>query len=94
MRRPRSACTVLRQEQALVDAYAADGWRGAAREKVRPLQEIQRAKDQIRRCREIVRECVRTCEEAGGCRVARASFHSEDVTLPLCLVPCLSGTPQ
>ena len=35
----------LRQEQALVEAYAADGWRGASREKVKPVAEIKRAKE-------------------------------------------------
>ncbi|KFM25638.1 Helicase SKI2W [Auxenochlorella protothecoides] len=71
-------CRGEAQEQALVDAYAADGWRGGAREKGRPLQEIQRAKDQIRRCREIVRECVRTCEEAEGDTPIPASCFDEE----------------
>lgn len=30
-----------------MEAYAADGWRGAAREKVKPVAEIKRAKDQV-----------------------------------------------
>ena len=33
--------------QALVEAYAADGWRGASRDKVKPLAEIKRAKEQV-----------------------------------------------
>ncbi|RMZ55072.1 hypothetical protein APUTEX25_005698, partial [Auxenochlorella protothecoides] len=78
LNRARHQLSRIRQEQALVDAYAADGWRGAAREKVRPLQEIQRAKDQIRRCREIVRECVRTCEEAEGDTPIPASCFDEE----------------
>lgn len=38
---------LCRHEQALVEAYAADGWRGASREKVKPVAEIKRAKDQV-----------------------------------------------
>ena len=41
-----------RHEQALVEAYAADGWRGASREKVKPVAEIKRAKEQV---------CVSVC---------------------------------
>lgn len=64
----RGACTpprICRQETALVDAYDAEGWRGSAREKVRPLEEIRRAKEQIARCKTIIRDCVRYCDEAG-----------------------------
>jgi hypothetical protein len=47
LNRLRSQLSRLRHEQALVEAYAADGWRGASREKVKPVAEIKRAKDQV-----------------------------------------------
>ena len=49
-----------------MEAYAADGWRGASREKVKPVAEIKRAKEQIGRCKEVIRECVRVCDENEG----------------------------
>ena len=39
-----------------MEAYAADGWRGASRDKVKPLAEIKRAKEQV------------GAGGAGGCR--------------------------
>lgn len=54
-----------RQEQALVDAYEADGWRGAAREKVKPIAEILRAKASISKYRQELRLAVKFCDEAG-----------------------------
>ena len=36
-----------RQEEALLDAYAGDGWRGSKREAVRPTAELERASRQV-----------------------------------------------
>lgn len=73
----------LRQEQALVEAYAADGWRGASREKVKPVAEIKRAKEQIQRCKEIIRECVKVCDEAEGDQAIPAELFDSDGELEL-----------
>jgi hypothetical protein len=73
----------LRQEQALVEAYAADGWRGASREKVKPVAEIRRAKEQINRCIEVIRDCVRVCDEADGDKKIPAELYDQDGELEL-----------
>lgn len=73
----------MRQEQALVEAYAADGWRGASREKVKPVAEIRRAKEQINRCKEVIRDCVRVCDEAEGDKKIPAELYDEDGELEL-----------
>jgi hypothetical protein len=73
----------LRQEQALVEAYAADGWRGASREKVKPVAEIRRAKEQINRCIKVIRDCVRVCDEAEGDKRIPAEMYDEDGELEL-----------
>jgi hypothetical protein len=40
---------LCRQEEALLEAYQADGWRGASREKVKPVAELERARRQVNR---------------------------------------------
>ena len=40
-------CGCGRQEQALLDVYAAEGWRGAKKDAVRPLSELARAAKQV-----------------------------------------------
>jgi hypothetical protein len=67
----------------LVEAYAADGWRGASREKVKPLAEIKRAKEQINKCKDIIKECVRVCDEAEGDVPIDKTLFDEDGELDL-----------
>lgn len=69
---------LARQEQALIEAYEAEGWRGAAREKVRPVQEIRRAKAQVRSSVAILRDCLRVCDEAEGDRAIPAELFDAD----------------
>lgn len=78
----------LRQEQALVEAYAADGWRGASREKVKPVAEIKRAKEQIQRCKEVIRECVKVVDEAEGDKAIPAELFDEDGEIDLDHIFC------
>ena len=40
-----------RQEQALLDVYAAEGWRGSKKEAVRPHSELARAAAQVHMAR-------------------------------------------
>ena len=56
----------FRQEQQMLMAYDAEGWKGASREKLKPHAELTKARDKITRCLQIMRECVRICDEAGG----------------------------
>jgi hypothetical protein len=86
--RLRGQLSRLRQEQALVEAYAADGWRGASREKVKPVAEIKRAKEQIARCRESIRECVRVCDEAEGDEPIPAELYDSEGELDLDHIFC------
>jgi hypothetical protein len=39
--------TLGRQEELLINTYAADGWKGANREKFKPTSEVQRAHVQV-----------------------------------------------
>ena len=72
----------------MVEAYAADGWRGAAREKVKPVAEIKRAKEQIQRCKEVIRDCVRVCDEAEGDTSIPAELFDSDGELDLDHIFC------
>ena len=47
-----------RQEQALLDVYAAEGWRGAKKDAVRPLSELARAAKQVGAARVLVQGLV------------------------------------
>ncbi|KDD75635.1 hypothetical protein H632_c579p0 [Helicosporidium sp. ATCC 50920] len=78
VRRVRHQLSRLRQEQALVEAYATDGWKGASRERVRPVEELSRAERHIEHCKEVIRECVKYCDDAEGDRAIAAELFEED----------------
>lgn len=62
-----------------MEAYAADGWRGASREKVKPVAEIKRAKDQVGCCF-LASLCV--LQDAVGCWLVCLPCY---LTLDFCL---------
>jgi hypothetical protein len=68
----------FRQEQALIMAYDADGWRGASKEKVKPHAELSRARESIAKCLEMIRDCIRICDEAGGDKSIPPECFDED----------------
>ncbi|KAK9810991.1 hypothetical protein WJX73_003945 [Symbiochloris irregularis] len=76
--RVRAQLQRMRQEQALLDAYEGDGWRGAKREAVRPTAELDRAAKQMEKSRQAILECIRLCEEAQGDRPIPADRFDED----------------
>ena len=68
----------FRQEQQMLMAYDAEGWKGASREKLKPHAELTKARDTITRCLQIMRDCVKICDEAGGDKaIPRECFDEE-----------------
>lgn len=57
-RRVKTMVNRIRLEQNLLDAYAGEGWKGNAREKIRPEKELQRAEMQILRCKLAIRDLI------------------------------------
>ncbi|XP_018472029.2 pathogenesis-related homeodomain protein [Raphanus sativus] len=58
-RRTRYLLIKMKMQQNLIDAYAAEGWKGQSREKIRPDKELERAGKEILNCKLGLRDAVR-----------------------------------
>ncbi|KAK9824279.1 hypothetical protein WJX72_009118 [[Myrmecia] bisecta] len=88
VKRAKGQISRIHQEERLLEVYGADGWRGASREKVRPTAELGRARTQILKSKELLRECVKCCEHAQGDRVIPADTYDENGELDECQIFC------
>ncbi|CAG9463458.1 unnamed protein product [Pedinophyceae sp. YPF-701] len=66
LRRTKGQITRLGHEYQLLQAYQAEGWRGSKQNIAVQTNEIQRAEAQLTKSKEMIRDCLMQCEEAGG----------------------------
>ncbi|CAG7886730.1 unnamed protein product [Brassica rapa] len=57
-RRTRYLLIKMKMQQNLIDAYAAEGWKGQSREKIRPDKELERARKHILDCKLGLRDAI------------------------------------
>ncbi|CAH8322288.1 unnamed protein product [Eruca vesicaria subsp. sativa] len=57
-RRTRYLLIKMKMQQNLIDAYAAEGWKGQSREKIRPDRELERARKEILNCKLGLRDAI------------------------------------
>uniref|UniRef100_A0A0A9CFL1 PHD-type domain-containing protein n=1 Tax=Arundo donax TaxID=35708 RepID=A0A0A9CFL1_ARUDO len=60
--RVRYVLNRMNYEQSLVQAYASEGWKGQSLEKIRPEKELERAKEEILRCKLRIREAFQNMD--------------------------------
>ncbi|XP_062206854.1 homeobox protein HAZ1-like [Phragmites australis] len=52
----------MNYEQSLIQAYASEGWKGQSLEKIKPEKELERAKEEILRCKLRIREAFQNMD--------------------------------
>eukprot|EP00854_Cymbomonas_tetramitiformis_P004203 gene4202-5179_t len=76
----RQCLSKIRLEQALLQAYGADGWQGVNREKLRPTAELHRARATIVSNKVAIRNLIKELDEANGDKpIPDTSWHDGEI---------------